>query len=90
MANDITIKVGVDSNDAEKGLNAIVQEASKAADSASQSFSGIFDGLGDSLAGVKTSINGLPDIGDALASDIPSAKNALNSFVNEQKQLLVA
>ena len=90
MANDITIKVGVDSNDAEKGLNAIVQEAGKAAESASQSFTGIFDGLGDSLAGVKTSINGLPDIGDALASDIPSAKNALNSFVNEQKQLLVA
>lgn len=90
MANDITLKIGVDSNDAEKGLNAIVQEASRAADSASQSFSGIFDGLDNSLADVKTSINGLPDIGDALASDIPAAKNQLNSFIGEQKQLLTA
>jgi phage-related minor tail protein len=50
----------------------------------------LFNGLDVALKKVNDGIKGLPDVGDAIASDIPSAQNKLNSFVNEQKQLLVA
>jgi hypothetical protein len=50
----------------------------------------LFNGLDVALKKVNDGIKGLPDVGDAIASDLPSAQNKLNSFVNEQKQLLVA
>jgi phage-related minor tail protein len=50
----------------------------------------LFKGLDQALNQVNTSIKNLPDVGDAIASDLPKASSALNSFVSEQKQLLVA
>ena len=44
MANDITMKVGVDTKDAEDGFKEIVQEASKAANEAQGSFKSAFAG----------------------------------------------
>lgn len=44
MANDVTMKVGVDTKDAEDGFKEIVQEASKAANEAQGSFKSAFAG----------------------------------------------
>lgn len=52
--------------------------------------SDLFKGLDQALNQVNNSIKNMPDVGDAIASDLPKASSALNSFVSEQKQLLVA
>lgn len=44
MANDVTMKVGVDTKEAEEGFEEIVQEASKAATQAQSKFSDAFKG----------------------------------------------
>jgi hypothetical protein len=49
----------------------------------------LFNGLDVALKKVNDGIKGLPDVGDAIASDLPSAQNKLNSFVNEVKRVLI-
>lgn len=50
----------------------------------------LFSGLDIALSKINEQIKGLPDVGDAISADIPSAQNKLNSFINQQKQLLVS
>ncbi len=44
MANDVTLKVGVDSTDAEKGFQEVVEKATDAAQQAQSKFSDVFKG----------------------------------------------
>ncbi len=44
MANDVTMKVGVDTKDAEEGFKDVVEMASKSASDAQSKFSDIFKG----------------------------------------------
>lgn len=50
----------------------------------------LFKGLDDSLQKVTTMIRNLPGIGDAMTAELPAAQAKLNTFVSEQKQLLIA
>lgn len=50
----------------------------------------LFKGLDDSLQRVTSMIKNLPGVGDAMTSELPAAQAKLNTFVNEQKQLLIA
>ncbi len=49
----------------------------------------LFTGLDQALSKVNADIRNLPDVGDAIAADIPKANAALKSFIDEQKQLLI-
>jgi hypothetical protein len=86
MANDITLKIGVDSDGADKGLQEIIQKSSEAAQEASQSFASVF---GSQLQ------NALSD--DPIAKSMQKSGNAIQaskkdmqSFIDEQKKALVA
>lgn len=76
MANDITLKVGVDSSDAQKGLDEVVQKASEAAGEAQSKFSDVFKGAfaGGALANVGGQIAGV------LQEGVTAAIDAGNNF----------
>lgn len=51
---------------------------------------GLFKGLDEALKKVNENVRNIPDVGKAIAADIPNASKKLQDFVNDQKQLLVA
>ena len=71
MANDITMKVGVDTKDAEEGFKDVVQMASKSASEAQSQFSDVFKGAfaGGALANVGSQVAGVLQDGVIAAID---------------------
>lgn len=51
---------------------------------------GLFAGLDEALKQVNSTVKSMPDVGEALAQGVPKASSTLKSYVDEQKQLLVA
>ncbi|MFM8759682.1 MAG: phage tail tape measure protein [Methylophilaceae bacterium] len=76
MANDITLKVGLNAEDAEKGLQEIVEKSSKAAGEAQSKFSDVFKG---SFAG-NISADFAADVKNVLMQGVSAAVDAGNNF----------
>lgn len=76
MANDITMKVGVDTKDAEEGFKDVVEMASKSASDAQSKFSDIFKG--SFAGGFAADFAG--DIKNTLMQGVSAAVDAGNNF----------
>ena len=76
MANDITMKVGVDTKDAEDGFKDVVQMATKSASEAQSQFSDVFKGAfaGGALANIGGQVAGV------LQEGVTAAIDAGNNF----------
>jgi len=76
MANDVTMKVGVDTKDAEEGFKDVVEMASKSASDAQSKFSDIFKG--SFAGGFAADFAG--DIKNTLMQGVSAAVDAGNNF----------
>lgn len=76
MANDITMKVGVDTKDAEEGFKDVVEMASKSASDAQSKFSDIFKG--SFAGGFAADFAG--DVKNTLMQGVSAAVDAGNNF----------
>ena len=86
MANDITLKIGVDSDGADKGLQEIIQKSSEAAQEASQSFASVFGSQLENALSDDPIAKSMQKSGNA----IQASKKDMQSFIDEQKKALVA
>ena len=76
MANDITLKIGVDSSDADKGFQEIISKSSDAAQEAQSKFSDVFKGA--FAGGVLANVGG--QIAGVLQEGVTAAVEAGSNF----------